>query len=173
MTSTRRTFHAEIFGGYGQCVSFQERSEEFKLPFENVGAMRYQNMSDQWIADIMTADARYHLWRSGSRIRRVDNPVRDAVPLRFWFPGSFVEPIRTRRCTEGNIARFRKLWRWAPFEIVFQAPPTPAIEYEFHVSRASLRNDNGSVSALTQICRRIRVLRSCFYSVRTRWFSLP
>lgn len=75
---------------------------------------------------------RYNLW--GNSIARPDfesEVYPDSMPLRFWLPFRFVEPIRS--VSERYAISYQRSWRWtkAPFEVrqIVQDDPCLNVKY--------------------------------------------
>lgn len=168
------TLRAEIYGGYARGIKFsQVPLDEIKLFYEHLGVMRFVNASDQFVMDVLVTEGRHQLWQQASFTARRMKLIQDPVPLRFWVPFLFVEPM----CRPANPDVLRAtswLWQWAPFEVLLEEPGSPALHYVFSVeharaSRADASNQYVGSHALIQVLRRFVHLRPIRYTVRCRW----
>ena len=168
----------EINGDYGRCCTFMRIPPEgFGKKISDVGVMRFLNCSDQWIMDIMVADARHALWKQGLLVRRVKNVVRDAVPLRFWVPFRFVKPAISQAGVSGTSYVFSRAWLRAPFEIQFETPEEPVMRYVYaleHGDAPTVSPDSntatGASRRVSQLSRYIWPMAPIRYSIKFRWF---
>ncbi len=147
----------------------------------NAGLMRFVGPNELSVRAMMArscfADVRYTLWRFGGRIVSAEGKelVPDECPLRGYWPGKFIEPIRHKLTKTGVETRMSVLWRYAPFETRLVAGESPVAEWVIKEEVDSfklpdvLTNGDGPIKYRGQITREFKIFAGAHFVRIFRW----